>query len=101
MEKGQKVWTLYMSNQFETGSGFSGWIDEYEVINSDVGENLMVLRGKYGSAVTRTPAEVYTTKQAAQEAMIAAIHTRVSAALKQIQKIESEIEAANQVEVTA
>lgn len=101
MEKGQKVWTLYNGNQFDISTGFGAWIDEYTVVNPDIGEGLMLIKTSYGSHCSRRPDEVYTTKQAAQAAMIDEIHKRVSVALKQVAKIQAEIEAANQLEVTA
>lgn len=93
MEKGDKVYTAYVSDSFDIGRGFSAWVDEYTVLNPDIGENLMLLKGPYGGNTVRTPDEVYTSKLAAQEAIIAGLKRRADTVIKQMEKITAEANA--------
>jgi hypothetical protein len=90
MEKGDKVYLLYVSDQFDMSRGFSGWIDEYTIINPDVGEGLTLMRGPYGSVVARTTDDIYTVKLEAQQAMLAALKRRVDVVIKQMEKMTEE-----------
>lgn len=94
MEKGDKVYTAYVSDSFNNNVGFSAWVDEYTVLNPDVGEGLILLKGPYGSTVVRTPDEIYDSKLAAQEAVVAGLKRRVDSVIRQMEKITAEANAA-------
>lgn len=92
MEKGQKVYTAYVSESFNMNLGFSAWVDEYTILNPDV-EGLLLLKGLYGSTVVRTPDEVYTSKLEAQQAVLTGLKRRADVVIKQMEKLTEEAKA--------
>jgi hypothetical protein len=91
MKTGDTVYLLYASESFNSGTGFSVWVDEYKVVNTHVDDGHMLLKSSYGSLLARKPAEVYLTRADALVAARDILERRVDTVRKQIDKMQAEI----------
>lgn len=91
MKAGDTVYLLYASESFNSGTGFSIWVDEYKIVNTHVEEGNMLLKSFYGSYIVRHHADVYPLRADAYAAARDILERRVDTIRKQIDKMQAEI----------
>lgn len=91
MEKGDKVYSLWMADTF-TGGKFGFWVDEYEVFDpAPQGSSQILLRTPTRDHITsRNPSEIYPSREAAYEAAIGMLTNRMHQIQDHIAQIRQE-----------